>query len=440
MSEPETRLRHLLEVAAGDPPRSVSVSEVRRRARRRKTVHGMGALSAAATVSAVAVIAAVIPGAPGTGATGALGGPTAYVATSAKTVVAINLKTHSVVKTITVKAGGTPLDMAVTPNGETVYVLSAPVPTPAAPVPGRGAVTPISTATDRAGRPIRLRGDLLQILITPNGQTAYVVAAGTGLLPIDLSTGQPLREIKVRGAGSEAMMPNGKTIYVNGSDGIVPVDLAAGKALRPITVPRSVKLGYGPVISPNGSMLYDNADVPVASSHPRGPFRPALLPVNLTTRTALTPITVKNFGGLQLAFGAGGTTVYWAGNNSAVPVETATNKPLKQIRLPSSSDSYIIGSSPDGRTVYATNQSAMFSKAWVVPINTATNTAGAPVNLDLPGWASWIIAAAPDGSVYVGSMGREPMSGMVTVIRSGSSTAGKHIRIHGTPEKIVFAP
>ncbi len=89
MSGLDTRLRELLELAAGEPPRSVSASEVRRRARRRKTLHGAAAISAAATVLLIAVAAMVIPGALQSGsrhrgAEGAMGGPTAYVATSAE--------------------------------------------------------------------------------------------------------------------------------------------------------------------------------------------------------------------------------------------------------------------------------------------------------------------------------------------------------------------
>jgi DNA-binding beta-propeller fold protein YncE len=438
MSGPETRLRNLLEIAAGDPPRSVSVSEVRRRARRRKTVHGVAAISAAATVSAIAVAAIVIPGALQNGAAGPIGGPTAYVATSAKTVVAINLTTSTVLNTIRLNETGGPVDMAVTPNGQRVYVLSAPPPTPAAKVPGRGEVTPISTATDRAGHPIRLQGDLQQILITPNGHTAYVLARDAGLVPIDLGTGQPLPEIKVRGAGGEAMMPNGKTIYVQSGDEIVPVDLSTGKALTPITAARPEPLDIGPVISPDGTRLYSTTSMFNVS----GPPHPwSLLPVNTATNRALKPIVPKNFFGLQLAFGAGGGILYVAGFNSALPVDTRTGKPLKQIRLPGASDSYSIASNPAGSAVYAANQTPTWGehigKAWVVRINAATNTASAPISLG-PGWGPFVMAVAADGSACVGS--NRDGGGTVTVIPSASATVGKHIRIHGSPQNIVIAP
>jgi DNA-binding beta-propeller fold protein YncE len=393
--------------------------------------------------AAIAIPGALQSGSQHRGSAGALGGPTAYVATSAKAVVAINLKTNAVLKTIRLKAPGIPQDMAITANGKTVYVLSAPVPTPAAPVPGRGAVTAISTATDRAGRPIRLQGDLQQILITPNGQTAYVLEAGTGLAPIDLSTRRLLPEIKVRGAGGEAMLPSGKTIYVNASAGIVPVDLSTGKARKPIVSPESKDISFGPVITPNGATLYDETLIRASRHSPRVTW--GLLPVNTATNTALKPITEKNFFGLQLAFGTGGTALYAASNNSLLPIDTATNKPLKEIRLPSSRDSYILAGSPDASTVYAADVTATGSKSWVVPINAATNTAGTPVSLGPSGWGPWIIGVAPDGGAYVGSYRGSPnggpgTAGKVTVIPPGGGTVSKVIRIDGAPRQMVFAP
>jgi hypothetical protein len=58
MSGTDTRLRELLETAVGEPPNSVSVTEVRRLARRRRTRHGITAASAAAACCAVVSVLA----------------------------------------------------------------------------------------------------------------------------------------------------------------------------------------------------------------------------------------------------------------------------------------------------------------------------------------------------------------------------------------------
>ena len=44
---------------------------------------------------------------------------------------------------------------------------------------GAGTVTPIATATNTAGPPIKVGSDAGPIAITPDGKTAYVVNAGT---------------------------------------------------------------------------------------------------------------------------------------------------------------------------------------------------------------------------------------------------------------------
>ncbi len=63
MSDTEAQVRQLLEVAVGVPPNSISVSKVRRLARRRRARHGIAAASsAAATCAAVSVLALGLTG------------------------------------------------------------------------------------------------------------------------------------------------------------------------------------------------------------------------------------------------------------------------------------------------------------------------------------------------------------------------------------------
>jgi DNA-binding beta-propeller fold protein YncE len=435
----EARLRQLLETAAGDPPHSIRLPDVHRQARQRR-MRGAAAFSAAAAVVVIALAATVVPAALRSGsgnavAAGAMGRETAYVATTANEVLVISLRTNAVQKTIKIRAAGTVQDMAIAPNGRTLYVLTAPQPTSAVPEPSRAEVTPISTATDRAGIPIRLHGFGQQILITPDSQTAYVLAEGSGLVPIDLSKRQPLREIKIHDASAAVMKPNGKTIYVSSRPGIVAVDLATGGSLSLIKPPRPGSLAYEPVISPDGTRLYE----PLV-----GP-RWALLAVNTATNTALRPIAAKFFG-LQLAFGDRSRTLYVDGIGAVLPIDARTDKPQRLIRLPSSAGSGTIASSPDGRTVYVTDtQPGVASASWVVPIATATNSAAAPIALREPDWSPMIMAVAADGSVYVGSSRQVHDSaaqtvGLMTVIPSGSTTARKIARFGGTPVKIVFAP
>ena len=107
-----------------------------------------------------------------------------------------------------------PDDIAITPNGKTVYVVSRVMHNGDLAV--SGTVTPVATATNKPGP--RDQGGLSpdDIAITPNGETAYVPNPGSGTVtPIDTATNKPGPTIQV-GAGSAliAITPNGKTAYL----------------------------------------------------------------------------------------------------------------------------------------------------------------------------------------------------------------------------------
>jgi YVTN family beta-propeller protein len=68
--------------------------------------------------------------------------------------------------------------MAATPNGKTVYVASLSSDT----------VIPISTATNTAGRPIKVARFPFAITITPDGKIAYVQSENSRLTPIMTAT------------------------------------------------------------------------------------------------------------------------------------------------------------------------------------------------------------------------------------------------------------
>ena len=63
--------------------------------------------------------------------------------------------------------------MAATPNGKTIYVLNLRSDT----------VTPISTATNTAGPPIKVAPYPFAITITPDGKIAYVLSENAQLTP-----------------------------------------------------------------------------------------------------------------------------------------------------------------------------------------------------------------------------------------------------------------
>ncbi len=155
--------------------------------------------------------------------------------------------------------------------------------------PGADTVTPISTATNTPGKPIRLGSTPDAIAITPDGKTAYVGATGT-VIPISTATNTPGTPIRI-GAGIPAediaFTPDGKTAYVanEGPTGrVVPISTATGTPGKPILI------GVGAII-------------------------------------AITP---------------DGKTVYAAAHNKVVPISTVTNTPGKPIRLPDGLPTWIV--------------------------------------------------------------------------------------------------
>ena len=154
MNEPDvggTALRAMLERATADEPligpvvQNALVAGLKRRRRRRAS----GIVACAVVVAAVSVIAPALTRAHSTTSAPAVpaGTPTVYVAnrTSGVTgwVTPISTATNTAGPRINV---GINYDMAVTPNGKTIYVLDLISDT----------VTPVSTATNTARPPIKV--------------------------------------------------------------------------------------------------------------------------------------------------------------------------------------------------------------------------------------------------------------------------------------------
>jgi YVTN family beta-propeller protein len=61
---------------------------------------------------------------------------------------------------------------------------------------GSGTVAPITTATNTAGKPIRVGGGPLAIVVTRDGRTVYVVSTAAGTVtPITTATNTPGKPI-----------------------------------------------------------------------------------------------------------------------------------------------------------------------------------------------------------------------------------------------------
>lgn len=391
----DASLRDLLNGAlAGEPPiGQVAQNSLRAglRLRRRRRVR-----AAAGTVAVVAA-AAVIPA--GTGAVGRLFGPAGRPATpvvyvlvqhgqsgsGTGTVIPISTATGKPGKPITV--GPNPDFIAITPDGRTAYVASAGTsdmcqieiecshPSPAT-------VTPIRTATNTAGKPIHVAAD--QIAITPDGKTAYALNENT-VIPISTATNTPGKPFTdVYQPSQMAITPDGKTAYITHPiNQITPVDTATNAEGKPIHVVR----GPGFIaFTPDSKTAY------VASDGNPPAVAPAVTPISTAGDRPGAPIPIgvsgragASYAQIQIAVTPGGKTVYLDDvvyrSDTVLPISTATNTAGKRIRIGAapaiswlSPQCYMVFT-PGGKTAYV---AALHS---VVPVSTSTNRPGRPIQV-----------------------------------------------------------
>ena len=171
-------------------------------------------------------------------------GKTAYVTQQASgTITPISTATGTPGKPIHISGllSSVSAQIVITPDGKTVYVTTM-----------SGTVVPISTATNMPGKPIRVgmtggapkfsfgpNGG--QIVITPDGKTAYVATTSGTVVPISTATNTPGKQIHFGGGlftflGEPCLVitPDGKTVYVTTGSGVTPINTATNTPGKPI--------------------------------------------------------------------------------------------------------------------------------------------------------------------------------------------------------------
>ena len=178
------------------------------------------------------------------------------------------------------------------------------------------------------------------------------------------------------------------------------------------------------VASRNGKTIYDATDTTVSL-------------ISAATRKVTRQIRIaggepgNSVGNLVLS--PNGKTLYAQsqignGVNELVPINTATSRPGKDIRVKCFEGDLVM--TPNGKTIYIVCPLANS----VIPVHTATGKAGPPIRVgDFPG----PIAVTPNGStVFVGNSG----SASVTPISTASNKAGQAIPVGRFPQAIAVTP
>jgi DNA-binding beta-propeller fold protein YncE len=440
----ELWLRELLDRAtASEPPIGPVATNALRAGitrRRRRRAQGTAACVAAVAVIGAAAVAMTGPRQPATGPPRVTGPSTVYVLTGVGAVRPIPSATGRPGKTIPVGNGQI---MAITPDGKTIYVgddyVSQEQPKPA--------VVPVSTVTDTASKPILMRGVPSQILITPNGKTAYVLGlAGAEIIPIATATNTPEKGIKVGmtvgGVDQMAITPDGKTLYVvswtnegKAPSYVIPIATATNTPGKPIKI-QNADVGQI-VMNPDGQTAYALGQSTSGT---------VIVPIATATNTPGKPVRVGGEANV-LAITPDGRILYLlqignsgvkSGSSDVIPFATATDTPGKPIKI--AGFVYGMAVSPDSGTAYAAGEPS--TKAGppgctgqtgeVTPISTATNTAGNPIRV---GCDPYFLAITPDGkTVWVANGDRT-----LPPISTATNTPGKSIRFRGVIKAIAVA-
>ena len=273
-----------------------------------------------------------------------------------------------------------PWAMAVAPGGRTIWVADI----------GNGTVTPVSTRTGRAGRPVHVPAQPVELAIAPDGKTIWVASQIDG-------DNQRLGRV-------------------------TPISTATGRAGQPI----QVGIDPGPlVISADSRTVYlgtaglDNQT----------------LAGNLTVISARTDRVRRVLNGLSpgdMALGRGGRIRYVADDKGTViPVRTATLQRGRPIRLAGFLQQLIIA--PGGQALYVLNDSGQVSRISVPAdrITWSARTALLPSAMGL----------TPDGrSLYVLGVRRNRHSCYVVPVSTSAGAAGRRIAVGRAPLAIAFGP
>jgi DNA-binding beta-propeller fold protein YncE len=190
---------------------------------------------------------------------------------------------------------------------------------------------------------------------------------------------------------SEARIPFGASVspgaptsgpiaYVTGDlNRVWAFDTGTNKFGATITLPGSVQLTqYDELaITPDGSTVWVAADG-------NGTAPGALVPIDTATNTAGTPLVLSGTTPIELAITPNGATAYVAnqvGSGGLIPVNLATRTRGATISLDghgvSGATPVSVTISPDGKKVYVGVDAN--GSDYVVPVTTATNTAGTPI-------------------------------------------------------------
>jgi hypothetical protein len=347
------------------------------------------------------------------------------------------INTANNVASAPIKVHAFPVAVGVSSNGATAYVVGAYNDDTGAP----GSLISVSTSSHVVGGTVKVPNPIA-VAVPPTGNTVYVLGGfdaasqpvGTlsDLYPVDTATGVIGKVIKVASDPSGiAVTPNGRDLYVLGTKEITPVVTAPFAAAAPVKISSP-----GMAIAPNSKTAYF-----------LDPDNLAVLPLATASNTREKLIGTGRFVPAAVAVGPNSQDVYVVGTPDAalgqgLPdavlffYDTATGKFRKTVSIGPYSEAggWAITLTPNGQMAYALGYGkTSTSQEIVVPVDTVTGVAGAPIHVGVN--ASAIVASRNGAWVYVLDDGTPPggpgpkSAGSVVPIDVATGKAGKPIPI-----------
>jgi YVTN family beta-propeller protein len=261
-------------------------------------------------------------------------GPKAYVGNfKDNTVSVIDTATRAVVGTVGVVAG--PHGMAVTPDGRWVYVSGD----------NASGVSVIDTASDRAVQTIEVGKTPHGLALTPDGKTLLVCVYGENRVAfVDVATNTVLATVPVANPHTVTIQPDGTLAYVASQEpgrfALVVIDLSSRSALRSLALDKAPR---DPEFTYDGKALY----VTLAGVSAIEVLDPVTGKRVAEAPTGASPHVAKLYRGAAFA------TAVVQGPGELQLFDPTTHQPVRSIAVGKQPHWQ---ASPDGKTVYVTNE------------------------------------------------------------------------------------
>jgi DNA-binding beta-propeller fold protein YncE len=255
----------------------------------------------------------------------------AYVAgTISQNLIPINVATNIAGAPISTE-GFNPIDLAITPNGRTLYAVSTSP---------NFAVLAVDLRTGTITHSIPFpESNLIAIAMSPDGKTAYVTdLAQQRVIPIDLAVNTPGTPIELEaGAYDIAITPDGSKAYVttlSGTD-IFVINLITNAVQEVISIG---EIARNVAITPDGTRAY----VTLASFN--------IICIDISSSVISGPFSTGAGGGGPLAISPDGLTAFLVSGTDFISFNLTSNMVGPSITFGATLDDLAITS--DGKTAY----------------------------------------------------------------------------------------